>query len=151
MSYFSFPLSHSFISLSLLTASHPNPGGQRPSAQLSSLTSHLILSRPISSLLICSSNHNHHTHTNAHTCAHLHQTAPHPCQAQTPGLFEAVSVNDSSPLYCSVKPKVQLYKGFGTSVCVSTQECVNARSRLCDLAVVSMKLPMLNCEPGVGS
>ncbi len=38
--------------------------------------------------------------------------------------LKPLSVNDSSPLYCSVKPKVRLYKGFGTSVCVSTHECV---------------------------
>lgn len=61
--------------------------------------------------------------------AHLHQTTPHPCQAQRPVLFDAQSVNDSSPFYNSVKPKVQLYKGFGTSVCVSTCECVPLLAR----------------------
>lgn len=96
----------------------PKPWRATPRRCLSSLTSHLIPSRPISSLLICSSNHNHHTPN-----VHLHQTTPHPCQAQTPGPFEALSVNDSSPLYCCVKPKVQLYKGFGTSVCVCEWAC----------------------------
>lgn len=90
-----------------------------PLCCLSSLIWHLIPSRPISSLLICSSNHNNHPHT----YAHLHQTTANPHQAQTPGLFEALSVNDFPPLYCSVKPKVQLYKGFGTSMRVSTHEC----------------------------
>ena len=49
---------------------------------------------------------------------------PHPCQAWTTGLFEELCVNDSSPLYCCVKPKVQLYEGFGTSACASTHGCV---------------------------
>lgn len=74
---------------------------------LSSLTSHLILSRPIRSVLICSLNHNHHTNT--HTCVHTHTVplaiTPHPCQPQTPGLFEEVSVNDSSPLLLLCKAK----------------------------------------------
>lgn len=42
---------------------------------LSSLTSHLILSRPIRSVLICSLNHNHHTNTHTHMHAHSHSAA----------------------------------------------------------------------------
>lgn len=76
---------------------------------LSSLTSHLILSRPIRSVLICSLNHNHHTNTHTHTRVHTHTVplaiTPHPCQPQTPGLFEEVSVNDSSPLLLLCKAK----------------------------------------------
>lgn len=72
---------------------------------LSSLTSHLILSRPIRSVLICSLNHNHHTNTHTHTHTVPLAITPHPCQPQTPGLFEEVSVNDSSPLLLLCKAK----------------------------------------------
>lgn len=99
--------------------------GTTPCCSLSSLTSHFIPDRPISSLLMCSPNRSHHTYTRTHTCTeprHIHarpRSPPHP-----PGLFEALSVNDSPPLYGSVKPKVQLYKGCGTSMCASARVCL---------------------------
>lgn len=46
-----------------------------PRRCLSSLTSHQIPSRPISSLLIFSSNHNHHTYTHICTVAPNHTTS----------------------------------------------------------------------------
>lgn len=94
---------------------------------LSSLTSHLILSRPIRSVLICSLNHNHHTNTHTHT----HACTLTQCRLQSHHIHASLrplvclkkwALMILLLFYCCVKPKVQLYKGSGTSACVTAHE-----------------------------
>lgn len=94
---------------------------------LSSLTSHLILSRPIRSVLICSLNHNHHTNTHTHT----HACTLTQCRLQSHHIHASLrplvclkkwALMILLLFYCCVKPKVQLYKGSGTSACTTAHE-----------------------------
>lgn len=65
--YCSFSSSIRLFSYHFLFSQLPTqPRRAAPWRCLSPLTSHLIPSGPISSLLICSSNHKHHTHTRTH-------------------------------------------------------------------------------------
>ena len=92
---------------------------------LSSLTSHLIPSRPISSLLICSSNHSHHTHTDTHTHTHAHLQSDHiPAKLRPLVCLKNGALMILLLFTACVKPKVRLYEGFGTSACVRTHERV---------------------------